>query len=467
MTETLEQWLPALLGFGVGTVITGAIVGLLGARKQASLRVQVKAANSDLAQREQTLLDYREENTRLVAENARSSATLDSERQRFQEQLQLLRQTRETLTKEFENLANRIFEDKQASFSRSSKLTLENTVDPLRREITQFRKKVEETYDKENAERNRLVGQISELQKQANRIGEDALQLANALKGDSKVQGNWGELVLERILEESGLSKGREYDIQVSLKDEGGQRRNPDVIVRLPDQRDIVIDAKVSLTDYERYCRADDSAGPGRKEEYLRQHLASIRSHVNGLNRKAYERLEGIRTLDFVLIFVPIEAAFMLALENDQTLFRDAYDKGIILVSPTTLLATLRTVHNIWRYEAQNRNAEEIAKKAGGLYDQLVLVVDGLDEVGNHLSKSRDAWETTRKRLTQGKGNLVKRFEDIKKLGAKARRQLPDKLVQQSQEDEVELPEPAPRKMQQADAEDNSATVDVDDGETT
>ncbi|MGK2913142.1 MAG: DNA recombination protein RmuC [Porticoccaceae bacterium] len=374
-----------------------------------------------------------EQNATLANEQAALAARLDSERQRFQEQLQLLTAARETLTREFENLANRIFDDKQAVFARTSKQTLDTTVDPLRREIGEFRKKVEDAYTKESAERNQLVGQIGELQKQAQRVGEEAFLLANALKGDSKVQGNWGEVVLERILEESGLHKGREYETQVALADEDGRRRNPDVIIHLPDRRDIIVDAKVSLTDYERYCRADD---PVEKQRCLSRHVASLRGHVTGLSRKAYEQLAGVNTLDFVLIFVPIEAAFITALEADATLFRDAYDRGIILVSPSTLLATLRTIHNIWRYEDQNRNAEKIANQAGALYDQFVLVVEALDDLGKHIGRSQEAWTLTRNRLVQGKGNLVKRLEDIRHLGARTRRQLPVDLREQSSEED-------------------------------
>lgn len=381
-----------------------------------------------------------EKNAALATDQAALAARLDSERQRFQEQLQLLTTARETLTREFENLANRIFDDKQAVFARTSKATLDTTVDPLRREIGEFRKKVEDAYDKENAERNKLVGQIGELQKQAQRVGEEALLLANALKGDSKVQGNWGEVVLERILEESGLHKGREYETQVALADDDGRRRNPDVIIHLPDRRDIVVDAKVSLTDYERYCRADD---PTEKQRCLSRHVASLRGHVTGLSRKAYEQLAGVNTLDFVLIFVPIEAAFMAALEADSTLFRDAYDRGIILVSPSTLLATLRTIHNIWRYEDQNRNAEKIATQAGALYDQFVLVVESLDDLGRHIDRSQEAWTATRNRLVQGRGNLVKRLEDVRQLGARTRRQLPASLREDSiEQDERPLLQP-------------------------
>ena len=209
------------------------------------------------------------------------------------------------------------------------------------------------------------------------------------------------------------------------------------MIVHLPDQRDIVIDAKVSLTDYERYCRTDDNV---EKQQFLKQHLNSIRSHITGLSRKSYEQLEGINTLDFVLIFVPIEAAFMVALEQDHTLFRDAYDKGIILVSPSTLLATLRTIHNIWRYEDQNRNAEKIAADAGKLYDQLVLVVESLDDLGRHLDKSQMAWDQTRKRLVEGRGNLVKKFEDLKQLGARTKRELPENWRNEAN-DQNEMPQ--------------------------
>lgn len=436
------------LGLGLGALLVFLVSRISVSRKQAvaettqnALLDELDVVRERLKVREQEASTLREEAIALNRDKASLEARLEGDRTRYEEQLQLLKQAKENLTQEFENLANRIFDAKQEKFSQQfsqqSKQTLNSTIDPLRQEITAFRKKVEDAYDKENAERNKLIGQVVELQKQAQRVGEDAVQLANALKGDSKFQGNWGEVVLERILEESGLTKGREYDTQVSLKDEDGQRRNPDVVVHLPDQRDIVIDAKVSLTDYERYCRTDDSA---EKQQFLKQHLNSIRSHITGLSRKSYEQLEGINTLDFVLIFVPIEAAFMVALEQDHTLFRDAYDKGIILVSPSTLLATLRTIHNIWRYEDQNRNAEKIATDAGKLYDQLVLVVESLDDLGRHLDKSQLAWDQTRKRLVEGRGNLVKKFEDLKQLGARTKRELPENWRNEAN-DQNEMPQ--------------------------
>jgi len=361
----------------------------------------------------------------LLATNRVLEEKLSGQQAQYEAQLKLLQEAKVTLGQEFENLANRIFDDKQAKFSSQSKEALEVSLSPLRRDIGDFRKQVETAYDKENADRNKLAGQISELQKQTLQISADAVSLANALRGDNKAQGNWGEFVLEKLLEDSGLTKGREYDTQVALKDDSGKRKNPDVIVHLPEGRDIVIDAKVSLVDYERYFHAEDEDS---RELCLRQHLASLRSHIKGLSGKDYENLEGVNSLDFVLIFVPVEAAFMLALDQDPDMMRDAYDRGIIVVSPSTLMVTLRTIKNLWRYADQNRNAQLIADKAGALYDQFVLYVEALDDVGRHLDKSKDAWDTARKRLSVGRGNLVRRTQELKKLGAKTKKSLPEDL---------------------------------------
>ncbi len=379
---------------------------------QAELRRQ-------LDERQRLLGELRTDHTEL-------QTRYDQEKRHFDEQLKLLGEARAQLSKEFENLAHKIFEQKQTQFARQSKQTLEVSLDPVKRQLKEFRHKVEEVYEKENAERNKLVGQITELQKQTRQIGEDAVNLANALKGDNKAQGNWGEVVLERLLEESGLQKGREYETQVTLKSSEGRRRNPDVIVRLPDSKDIIIDAKVSLLDYDRYCAGETDED---RQLALKQHIASLRAHVNNLSVKDYEKLEQVRTLDFVFIFVPIEAAFMLALQHEPNLFREAYDKHIILVSPTTLLATLRTVEGIWRYEKQNKNAEKIARQAGGLYDQFVLLLTALEEVGRNIDKTQQAYHTVQKRLVEGRGNLVKRVEDIKLLGAKTKKSLDAELL--------------------------------------
>jgi DNA recombination protein RmuC len=399
------------------------------AKLQASLAhleiVQVKLSEKDQAY------------TQLLSEHRSLQTRREQEEKHYQEQLALIEKNKQLLSKEFERVAHKIFDDKQDQFSKQSKNSLEMTLSPLKDQLKSFREKVEHVYEKENADRNKLVGQISELQKQTQQIGEDAVNLAKALKGDNKAQGNWGEVILERLLEESGLQKGREYETQVNLAGEAGERRAPDVIVRLPENKDIIIDAKVSLVDYERYCSSDDA---DQQVAALKGHINSMRGHINQLSIKSYENLEGIRSLDFVFIFIPVEAAFMLALQHEPSLFREAYDKQIILVSPTTLLATLRTVESIWRYEKQNKNAEKIARQAGSLYDQFVLLLNSMDDVGRNLSKTQEAFETSQKRLSTGRGNLIKRVEDIKLLGAKAKKQIgPDKL-DEAQASEDQLP---------------------------
>ena len=364
--------------------------------------------------------------SQLNAEKLVLEEKLSNQETNFEAQLKLVKEAKQSLSQEFENLANRIFDDKQTKFSEQSKQALDTSLSPLRRDIGDFRKQVSSAYEKENADRNQLAGQIGELQKQTMKISSEAASLANALKGDNKQQGNWGEFVLEKLLEDSGLSKGREYETQVALKDEEGKRRNPDVIIRLPEGKDIIIDAKTSLLNYERYFHADNEQ---QRQEFLKNHLNSLRAHIKGLDIKNYEKLETINSLDFVLIFIPVESAFMLALDNDPDIMREAYDRGIILVSPSTLMVTLRTIKNLWRYADQNINAQQIAEKAGGLYDLFVLHVEALEDIGKHLDKSKDAYETAFKRLSTGRGHLVKRSEELKLLGAKTKKAIADKLL--------------------------------------
>jgi DNA recombination protein RmuC len=389
------------------------------------------------AQQARTRMAVQEAERRLL------DAQREQERQRTdkhtEEKLKLLEETRGNLKQEFENLANRIFEDKQRSFHQQSGQRLDSVLNPLREQLTNFHKKVEDVYDKESKERSSLIGEIRVLKELNQQISQDAINLTQALKGDNKAQGNWGEMVLESILEKSGLVKGREYETQVSLKDDDGSRRAPDVIVHLPEGKDIIIDSKMVLVDYNRYCSAktDDD-----KQQALRAHTQAIKNHINGLSVKAYEHLEGVRSLDFVLLFIPIEAAFMLAVENDPEIFRSAFDKGIIVVSPTTLLATLRTVQSIWRYEKQNRNAERIASEAGKLFDQFVLVLESLSETGKYIEKAQLSYDETVKRLSSGRGNLVGRIENLEKLGAKTKKQIPSEMKEISDDySEDALPE--------------------------
>jgi DNA recombination protein RmuC len=381
-------------------------------RRQQEYQDSVRLQNEQMARLREQLASAQEKN--------------HQERKQFSEQILLLQTARADLTKEFENLANRIFENKQHQFSQHSKTLLDSTIDPLKNQLLEFRKKVEDAYDKENADRNRLSGQIVELQKQAQKIGEDAINLAQALKGNHKMQGNWGEMILERLLEECGLQKGREYDTQINFTSTDGSRLIPDVIIHLPENKDIVIDAKCSLVDYERFCSTEDEV---ERKQYLTAHINALRTHIKTLSIKDYEKIEGIKALDFVFIFIPIEAAFMLALQHEPALYREAYDRHIILVSPTTLLATLRTVDNIWRYEKQNKHAERIAKEAGALHDQFVLLLESMDDIGNALNKTQESYNKARERLQTGRGNLVKRVDDIRRLGAKTKRTISSDIL--------------------------------------
>lgn len=401
LTEHASQVVSFLLGLLLGAVCMGGWVFIRSRQQFLSIMDEMYTAKEDAAVAKGQLLHVQ---------------------QNMAEQAVLLKEARLQLSQEFENLANRIFDGKQKQFDAQNAKTLSHSLDPLKTQISEFKKQVTNAYEKENAERNKLMGKIGELQLQTQKIGEDAVNLALALKGDNKSQGNWGEVILERLLEESGLQKGREYDTQVALKDDEGSRRSPDVIIYLPENKQLVVDSKVSLVAYESYVSAD---GEPEKTLALKKHVDSVRQHIKDLSRKNYESLQGIQTLDFVFIFMPIEAAFMLALQHEPALFREAYDKQIILVSPTTLMATLRTVANIWRYHKQHKNAELIATQAGGLYDQFALVVESLDELGSQLDKTQKTYRKTRDRLSSGRGNLIGRVEKLKQLGAKAKKTLP------------------------------------------
>ena len=345
------------------------------------------------------------------------------------EQIALLKQAREELSRQFEQLANRIFDEKSRRFSEANQQNLQQSLNPFREQLKGFQERVNQIYDIENRQHGELREQLKSLQDMNANISREAQNLTRALKGDNKAQGNWGEVILERVLEESGLRKGHEYETQLSFTNDEGRRSQPDVIVRLPDEKDIIIDAKVSLIAYERYCSAESES---ERREYLKAHIQSVRQHIAGLSTKAYQHIEGIRTLDFVFIFIPVEAAFMTAFEHDPELFRNAYEQNIIVVGPTTLLATLRTVQSIWRYERQNLNAEKIAREAGALHDQFALVVESLEDIGKHLDRGQSAYEKTIKRMTEGRGNLVGRVARLEQLGAKVKKTLPTALTERA-----------------------------------
>jgi DNA recombination protein RmuC len=439
---------------GVLVGIGGALLFLIGKNRQiAELKAEIKGREEDVAiQRERLaaeaerravaeekssrvpgleegLENTQQENTALQKKVSELETRLEDEHMNAEE----MQEAREQLKMEFQNVANKIFEDKSQKFTEQNRENIEGVLKPMREQLIDFKKKVEDVYDKESKDRVSLLNEIIHLKTLNERISEDALNLTNALKGQSKTRGAWGEMILERVLEESGLQKGREYEVQAMYAGEEGKRRHPDVIVHLPEGKDIVIDSKVSLTAYEKYCTAGTEE---KKEKRLKEHIISIRTHIKSLSGKRYEELEGLRTLDFVLMFLPIEGAFWTAIESEQGLFNEAFNKNIMLVSPSTLLATLRIINNIWRYEDQNKNALIIAKKAGDLYDKFVGFVEALEDVGHKIGKAQESYKTARDRLVKGRGNLVRKTEELKQLGAKAQKELPEGLVVQALEEE-------------------------------
>jgi DNA recombination protein RmuC len=292
---------------------------------------------------------------------------------------------------------------------------------PFREQITNFSNQSKEQFSHEIKERHLLKDELVRLKEMNSKLSQDALNLTNALKGENKTQGNWGEIVLARILEESGLREGMEYKTQVSLKSDDGKNYRPDVVIHMPQQRDIIIDSKVSLVAYERFVKEDDAK---LKTQALREHLNSISTHVKELSAKKYDALEGVNTLDFTLLFMPIEGAFLLALESDGEFFKRAYDSNILVVSPSTLLVTLRTIEHIWRTKHQEDHAQKIVSEAEAMYDKLVLFVDEMLKVKEHLSKAQDSYDISMKRLKSGKGNIIKRAENLVELGLKPKKEL-------------------------------------------
>ncbi len=387
------------------------------------------------SEREGLIEQLQTEKGMLQAEVREQQVRLETEQQHHIEKLVLLEQSGERMQQQFAHLAQQIFDDNSRKFGSQQQQTMQHMLQPLRDQLGDFRRRVDDVYDKEARDRQGLAEQIVQLKQLNLQMSEDAINLTNALKGENKTQGNWGELVLERVLEESGLRRGYEYQIQVSVQDQEGRRLQPDVVIHLPDQKDIIVDAKVSLVAYERYCSSDDATV---QQSALREHISSIKRHIKGLSEKAYDTLPEVRSLDFVLLFIPIEAAFLTAIEKDRQLFGDAFERNILLVSPSTLLVTLRTINNIWRYEKQSVNAQEIAKRGGELYDKFVGFVEALEDVGRHLDQTHQAYNTAMGRLTGGKGNLVNRAVALKKLGARTKKTLPAPLVERAAASESE-----------------------------
>ncbi|MBE7475152.1 MAG: DNA recombination protein RmuC [Ignavibacteriales bacterium] len=425
-------------------LIIGLIVGGLAAWFIASSKFKGESGRveerSVILERERSTLEnnLNSERQKVLELNSKLSA-LQSDynnlQQKLTEQKAEVEELQQKFTKEFENLANKIFKEKADEFSKQSKTNLSEILNPLKEKINEFQSKVEET-NKESIDRfASLRQQLTSLKDMNQQITQEAKNLTEALKGQSKTQGNWGEFILESILEKSGLVKGREYVVQESLTSESGKRFQPDVIIKLPENKSIVVDSKVSLIGYEKYISEEDEH---QKQLGLREHINSIRSHIKNLSGKNYQNLYQLESLDFVLMFMPIEPAFALAVQNDQAIFNDAFEMNIVIVSPSTLLATLRTISSIWRQENQNKNALEIARQSGDMLDKFTAFVEDLLTVGKGLISVKDNYDKAMNKLTDGRGNLISRAEKIKELGAKTSKSLPPAILNRAKEDSEE-----------------------------
>lgn len=398
-----------------------------------NLHTQLAATDEKLQQQLLAKLEWREEYEKLNQElrmlrevNSSQEAELREVTIRLEEnsisseeKQRLLINSEQRLNLQFENLANRIFEQSGHKVDQQNRQSLESLLSPLREQLDNFRRQVQEGFGQEARERHTLAHEIRNLQQLNAQMAQEAINLTSALKGDNKIQGNWGEVVLSRILEASGLRDGHEYQTQVSLLNEHRERQQPDVVVRLPQGKDVVIDAKMSLVAYERYFNSDSDQVC---EQALSEHVASMRSHIKLLGRKDYQALAGLRSLDYILMFIPLEPAFLLAIGREPELINEALQHNIMLVSPTSLLVALRTINNLWRYEHQNQNAKQIAERATRLYDKMRLFIDDMLSLGQSLEKSQLNYQQAMNKLSQGRGNMVGQIEGFRSLGVEVKK---------------------------------------------
>jgi DNA recombination protein RmuC len=429
--------LAALLGYAVCAWLSGKrhreLQSQLEQQQQQLQQQAVKLAVAEertllLTQKETELQSLQHQLLALKTENVELNTRQQEQHKHNEEKIRLLQDAENQLKTQFENLAHKIFEERGKQFTEHNKTSIENLVAPLKQQLGEFKNRVESVYDNETKDRISLREEIVSLRRDTAKMNQEALNLTRALKGDHKTQGNWGEMILEKVLEQSGLRKGIEYETQGAFRDEDNRLFKPDVIVRLPENKDVIIDSKVSLLAYERYCSAEDDK---QRIEALKQHTEAVRNHIKGLSNKDYASLKGLRSLDFVLLFMPIEAAFMAAFQADEKLFNDAFEHKIVVVTPTTLLATLRTVQNIWRYEQQNENARLIADKAGSLYDKIRGFVEDIEKLGNQLSTVQKTYDGIVNKLSSGSGNLLRQASALEELGVKVKKKLPKSLTEQ------------------------------------
>ncbi|EGR2181869.1 DNA recombination protein RmuC [Vibrio parahaemolyticus] len=374
----------------------------------------------------------REQKSRLETQLREQQARHEQMNQANAEKLQILEQAEVRLKQQFEHLANQLFEEKTAKVDLQNRQSLEGLLSPLKEQLEGFKKQVNDSFSQEAKERHTLVHELKNLQRLNEQMTREAVNLTQALKGDNKQQGNWGEVVLARVLAESGLREGHEYETQVNLQSEAGKRYQPDVIVHLPQNKQVVVDSKMALVAYERYFNAETDA---ERERALSAHLTALRAHIKGLSMKDYHKLKGIQSLDYVLMFIPVEPAFQVAIQADPSLIKDAMEQNIILVSPTTLLVALRTIDNLWRNERQNENAKLIAQRATKLYDKLRLFIDDMEGLGGALDRANQTYQGAMNKLATGRGNVIRQAESFRQLGVEIKRPISSDLAQLAQSD--------------------------------
>ncbi|MFC2187641.1 DNA recombination protein RmuC [Fulvivirgaceae bacterium LMO-SS25] len=433
----------------ITSIIIGIIAGGLGGfliayvsinRKLNEAKTQARVAEQQVTslsadnellkqERHQKNLELTELKTTLATKEAEQRSLQD----RLKEQKAEITEIQKRFTEQFDNLANRIFDEKAHKFKLQSEESINKMLDPLRVKLLDFSTKVEKA-NKDSLEGNSaLREQLNYLKELNQKMSKEAENLTKALKGEQKTQGNWGEMILESVLEKSGLVKDREYFTQESVRTEDGRRLQPDVIIKLPENKKIIVDSKVSLVAYERLVSEEDE---GRKAGWIKQHILSVRAHVKGLSDKNYSMNGNGDGLDFVLLFIPIEPAFSLAVQHDPDLFTDSFSRNIVIVSPTTLLATLRTIASIWRQEYQSQNAAEIAKQGGDLYDKFVGFAEDLEKIGERIRQTQESYDSAINKLSTGRGNLVRRAENMKSLGVKTNKNLPLKFLDDGLDEE-------------------------------
>ncbi|CAL2063357.1 DNA recombination protein RmuC [Tenacibaculum sp. 190524A05c] len=437
--QLLYILLTGLLG-----VTLGFLVGYIIQKNKASV---LEKNNSSLSERNNLLQESKKESENAISElkeelkfiqtekeslikvNTEQDVKLKNLNAKLEDNKKEIEGLQEKFTKEFENLANKILDEKSNKFTAQNKENIKNILDPLEKKIKDFEEKVDKTHkesiDYHSALRQQILG-LKELNAQ---MSKETLNLTKALKGDSKTQGNWGELVLERVLEKSGLEKDREYFVQQSFTNDDGKRILPDVVIHLPDNKKMIVDSKVSLTAYEQLVNSEDDS---EKERLLKEHTNSLKRHVDQLSEKKYEDIYKIESPDFVLLFVPIEPAFAVALNEDNTLYNKAFEKNIVIVTPTTLLATLRTIDTMWNNEKQQRNAIEIARQAGALYDKFEGLLKDLINIGKKIDATKNDYSLAMNKLVEGRGNLITSVEKLKKMGAKAKKALPESIIERA-----------------------------------